>query len=64
MARQEEPVRFSINEVIKQKFGEGEKNTKTAASTKRAKRKVTKKGGKYKTKTVGGVKYMVLNDKL
>ena len=64
MARQEEPVRFSMNEVIRQKFGEGEKNKKTATATKRAKRKVAKKGGKYNTKTVGGVKYMTLNNKL
>jgi hypothetical protein len=63
MAKQE-TVRFSMNEVIKQKFGEGEKNKKTATATKRAKRKVAKKGGKYNSKTVDGVKYMTLNDKL
>ena len=64
MNKKKEEVRYSINEIIKQKFGESEKNVKTAASTKRAKRKVSKKGGKYVSKVVDGVKYMVLNDKL
>lgn len=47
--------RFSMNQVIKGKFGEAEKNTKTAKSTKRAQKK-----GKYEVKIVDGVKYMVL----
>ena len=47
--------RFSMNQVIKNKFGEVEKSTKTAKSTKRAQNK-----GKYEVKIVDGVKYMVL----
>lgn len=49
--------RFSMNQVIKDKFGESEKNVKTAKSTKRANKKVD---GKYGVKIVNGVKYMVL----
>lgn len=49
--------RFSMNQVIKDKFGESEKNVKTAKSTKRANNKVD---GKYVVKIVDGVKYMVL----
>lgn len=48
--------RFSMAEVLKQKFGEPEKNKKTARSTKR----VSKKGN-YKVKVVNGVKYMILD---
>jgi len=44
-----------MNQVIKNKFGEAEKSTKTAKSTKR-----TQKKGKYEVKIVDGVKYMVL----
>jgi len=44
-----------MNQVIKSKFGESEKSTKTAKSTKRAQKK-----GKYEVKIVDGVKYMVL----
>lgn len=47
--------RFSMNQVIKNKFGEVEKNTKTAKTTKRV-----QKQGKYEVKIVDGVKYMVL----
>jgi hypothetical protein len=47
--------RFSMKEVIKQKFGESEKNTKTAKSTKRVEKK-----GNYTVKIVDGVKYFVL----
>ena len=47
--------RYSMKEVLKQKFGETEKSTKTAKSTK----KVEKKGN-YTVKIVDGVKYMVL----
>ena len=43
--------RFSMREVLK------EKNTKTAKSTKKVEKK---DGGKYVTKFVDGVKYMVL----
>jgi hypothetical protein len=50
--------RFSMKEVIKNKFGESEKSTKTARSTKKANSKAT--SGKYVTKIVDGVKYMVL----
>lgn len=49
--------KFSMNQVIKDKFGESEKNVKTAKSTKRANNKVD---GKYVVKIVDGVKYMVL----
>ena len=51
--------RFSMNQVVKNKFGEVEKNTKTARSTKRSEKKV-KDGCKYTVKIVDGVKYMVL----
>ena len=47
--------RFSMREVLKEKYGETEKNTKTTKSTK----KVEKKGN-YVVKIVDGVKYMVL----
>jgi len=49
--------RFSMREVLKEKYGEPEKNTKTAKSTKKVEKK---DGGKYVTKIVDGVKYMVL----
>jgi hypothetical protein len=49
-----------MKEVIKNKFGETEKNTKTSRSTKRASDKATKSDGKYEVKIVNGVKYMVL----
>lgn len=53
--------RYSMKEVLKQKFGESEKNTRTSKATKRAKSKATKsKGGKYTVKVVDGVKYMIL----
>jgi len=51
--------RYSMRVILEQKFGETEKNVKTSRSTKR----VTKKSGdsgKYITKIVDGVKYMVL----
>lgn len=51
---------YSMKELLKQKYGEVEKNTKTSRSTKRAKSKVQKGDGKYITKIVDGVKYMVL----
>lgn len=47
--------RFSMNQIVKNKFGEVEKSTKTAKSTKRAQKK-----GKYEVKIVDGVKYMVM----
>ena len=53
--------RFSMREVIKQKYGEADKSIKGATSSKRASKKVEKKDtGKYVTKIVDGVKYMVL----
>lgn len=53
--------RFSNRELLKQKYGETEKNTKTARSTKRATKKAKSSGnGKYTVKIVDGVKYMVL----
>lgn len=51
--------RFSNKELLRQKFGEAEKNTKTSRLTKRVNTKVSK-NGKYVTKVVDGVKYMVL----
>ena len=48
--------KFSMKEVLKEKYGETEKSVKTAKSTKKAE----KKGGKYVTKIVDGIKYMVL----
>jgi hypothetical protein len=54
--------RYSTREVLKNKFGESEKNMKTSRSTKRASEKVikSKSESKYITKIVNGVKYMVL----
>lgn len=49
--------RYSMKQVLVQKYGESEKSVKTAKSTKRAKTKVD---GKYEVKIVNGVKYMVL----
>ena len=46
---------FSMKEVIIQKFGEPEKNTKTTRSTKRVEKK-----GNYTVKIVDGIKYFVL----
>lgn len=48
--------RFSVKEVLKNKFGEVEKNVKTSRSTKNIQKK-----GNYRVKIVDGVKYMVLN---
>ena len=48
-----------MNQVVKNKFGETEKNVKTAKSTKRSEKKVND-NGKYMLKIVDGVKYMVL----
>lgn len=50
--------RFSMKEVLKNKFGESEKNIKTSRSTKRATNKAS--SGKYIVKIVDGVKYMIL----
>lgn len=53
--------RFSMREVIKQKYGEADKSIKGATASKRASKKVEKKDtGKYVVKIVDGVKYMVL----
>lgn len=53
--------RFSMKEVLKNKFGEAEKSKKGAKATKRASERSEKKDeGKYATKIVGGVKYMTL----
>jgi hypothetical protein len=51
--------RFSMREVLKDKFGEVDKSTKGTKATKRASDKV-KSTGKYEVKIVDGVKYMVL----
>jgi hypothetical protein len=48
--------RFSMKELISNKYGENDKNVKT---TKRIEKK-TKDQGKYMVKIVDGVKYMVL----
>jgi hypothetical protein len=53
--------RFSMKEVIKQKYGEPEKSQKSARLTKRVSENAEKKeNGKYITKIVDGVKYMIL----
>ncbi len=49
--------RFSMREVLKQTYGETEKSSKNVKATKRAN---NKSNGKYVTKIVDGVKYMVL----
>ena len=51
--------RFSMKEMIKNKYGESEKGTKNTKSTKRASEKASKSDGKYTVKIVDGVKYMV-----
>jgi hypothetical protein len=51
--------RFSIKEVLKNKYGESDKSIKGARATKRASDK-NKSNGKYEVKIVDGVKYMVL----
>jgi hypothetical protein len=53
--------RFSMREVLKNKFGEVDKSVKGTKATKRASDKVKSTDtGKYKVKIVDGVKYMVL----
>ena len=53
--------RYSMREVLKNKFGETEKSVKGATASKRDTKKVEKKDtGKYVVKIVDGVKYMVL----
>ena len=53
--------RFSMREVLKEKYGEVEKSKAGKVATKRATKNVEKKEtGKYITKVVDGVKYMVL----
>ncbi len=51
--------RFSIKEVLKDKFGETTKNVKSNQSTERSNKKA-KDNGKYIVKIVDGIKYMVL----
>jgi hypothetical protein len=58
--KNKEMERYSVNELLKQKYGEVEKSKMGKVSTKRAKSKAEKGGGKYVTKIVDGVKYMVL----
>ena len=53
--------RFSMKEVLKAKYGEVEKSKGGKVDNKRATKNVEKKEtGKYVTKIVDGVKYMVL----
>lgn len=53
--------RYSMREVLKEKYGEVEKSKSGKVATKRASKTVEKKEtGKYVTKIVDGVKYMVL----
>jgi len=53
--------RYSMREYIKIKYGETDKSLKGKVATKRASKSVEKKStGKYITKIVDGVKYMVL----
>jgi hypothetical protein len=51
--------RFSMKEVLKDKFGETTKNVKSNQSTERSNKKA-KDNGKYIVKIVDGIKYMVL----
>jgi hypothetical protein len=51
--------KYSMKQVLIDKFGETEKNIKTAKSTKRSEKKI-KDNGKYIIKIVDGVKYMIL----
>jgi hypothetical protein len=51
--------RFSMRQVLKDKYGESDKSIKGSRSTKRASDKA-KSNGKYEVKIVDGVKYMVL----
>lgn len=58
MAEQE---RYSMKEILKQDKGEVEKSAKTSKVTKTATTKAkSQDNGKYVTKIVDGVKYMVL----
>lgn len=50
-----EMERYSMKEVLKQKFGEPEKSKKTARNTQKS-----KKRGNYNVKIVDGVKYLTL----
>lgn len=53
--------RFSVKEVLKNKFGEAEKSKGGKLAKRRAEKKSENSdSGKYKTKIVDGVKYMVL----
>jgi hypothetical protein len=52
--------KFSMKELLKNKYGEPEKNKKTSSSTKKSTKKKVNDGSKYKTKIVNGVKYMIL----
>jgi hypothetical protein len=53
--------RFSMREILKEKFGEVDKSKAGKVASKRASKIVEKKEtGKYITKIVDGVKYMVL----
>lgn len=58
--KMDKKVEYSMKELMKAKYGESEKNTKTSKSTKRAVDKTKNSGTKYATKIVDGVKYMVL----
>ena len=49
--------RFSMREVLKEKYGEVDKSKAGKVATKSVEKKET---GKYVTKIVDGVKYMVL----
>jgi hypothetical protein len=51
--------RYSKKVILEKMFGEKEKSIQTSKSTKKVNKK-TKDGGKYITKIVDGVKYMVL----
>jgi hypothetical protein len=52
--------RFSMSQMVKNKFGEADKSKKGKMATKRATKSVEKSDGKYTVKIVDGVKYMVL----
>lgn len=57
-----ENTKYSMKEILKQKYGEAEKSSMSKKATKRATRKTNNSSGKYITKIVDGVKYMILKN--
>ena len=58
--QQRDMERFSMKQVMKDKYGEVEKSKSGKVATKRAAKNVEKSDSKYTVKIVDGVKYMVL----